>query len=185
MVMLTTFQYRLYPTKQQQRLRSRQLEERRWRWKTLLAERKRAWEEQQEMVDSYEQKAELPSLKAGERPSLSEVHSQVLQDVALRLKKAFDAFFRRLKAGENPGYPRFRGPGRYDSLTFPPGPVGCALDSEHPADPRLGLSKVGRIKVGRIKVVLHRPLEGSPKTATIRRTATGKWCVSIVCQHCL
>jgi len=44
---------------------------------------------------------------------------------------------------------------------------------------------VGRIKVGRIKVVLHRPLEGSPKTATIRRTATGKWCVSIVCQHCL
>jgi transposase len=76
MVMLTTFQCRLYPTKQQQRLRSRQLEERRWRWKTLLAERKRAWEEQQEMVDSYEQKAELPSLKAGERPSLSDVHSE-------------------------------------------------------------------------------------------------------------
>jgi putative transposase len=153
------------------------LEECRWLWNTLLAERKRAGEERQEMVDYYEQKAELPSLKAGERPSLSEVHSQVLQDVALRLKKAFDAFFRRLKAGENPGYPRFRGQGRYDSLTFPQVPVGCALDSEHPADPRVVLSKVGRIKV-----VLHRPLEGSPKTATIRRTATGKWFVSIVCE---
>ncbi|HEV8190517.1 MAG TPA: hypothetical protein VGP82_03395 [Ktedonobacterales bacterium] len=47
----------------------------------------------------------------------------------LRLKKAFDAFFRRLKAGEAPGYPRFRGAGRYDSITFARVPVGCALDA--------------------------------------------------------
>jgi hypothetical protein len=47
------------------------------------------------------------------------VHSQVAQDVALRLKKAMEAFFRRLKAGENPGYPRFRGTGRCTSLTYP------------------------------------------------------------------
>src|SRR5262245_41841334 len=39
--------------------------------------------------------------------SLSEVHSQVLQDVALRLNEAFDAFFRRVTAGETAGYPRF------------------------------------------------------------------------------
>jgi putative transposase len=94
--------------------------------------------------------------------------------VALRLKRAFDAFFRRLKAGEEPGYPRFRGKGRYDSLTFPQVPVGCALDAQ---EKRLVVSKVGRIKV-----VLHRPLEGTPKTATIRRTATGKWFVSVSCE---
>jgi putative transposase len=35
--------------------------------------------------------------------------------------------------------------------------------------------------VGRIKALLHRPLEGTPKTATIRRTATGKWFVSFSC----
>jgi transposase len=98
--MLKPFQYRLYPTKQQQRLLSRQVDERRWRWNTLLAarkrageERKRAGEERQDMVDYYEQKAERPSLKAGERPTLTDVHSPVLPDVALRLKKAFDAFF--------------------------------------------------------------------------------------------
>ena len=94
--------YRLYPTKRQQRLLSEQLEELRWLWNTLLAERKQAWEERQETVDYYDQKAELPALKADVRPGLKQVHSQVAQDVALRLKKAMDAFFRRLKAGESP-----------------------------------------------------------------------------------
>jgi len=173
MLMLKTFKYRLYPTKEQQRLLNRHLEECRWLWNTLLAERKQAWEERRETVDYYTQKAELPGLKAWERPTLQEVHSQVLQDVVLRLKKAFDAFFRRLKAGEAPGYPRFRGAGRYDSLTFPQVPVGCALDVR---EKRLVVSKVGRIKV-----VLHRPLDGMPKTATVRRSATGKWFVSIAC----
>jgi len=178
MLMLKAFQYRLYPTKEQQRLLTRQLEECRWLWNTLLAERKQAWEERQETVDYYAQKAELPSLKVQDRPSLQQVHSQVLQDVALRLKKAFDAFFRRLKAGakagEEPGYPRFRGRGRYDSLTFPQIPVGCALDA---TEKRLVVSRVGRIKV-----LVHRPLEGAPKTATLRRTATGKWFVTIACE---
>ncbi len=110
--MRKSFNYRLYPTKRQQRLLSEQLEEWRWLWNTLLAERKQAWEERQETLDYYEQKAELPGLKADVRPGLKEAHSQVVQDVALRLKKAMDAYFRRLKAGETPGYPRFRGTGR-------------------------------------------------------------------------
>jgi len=173
-MLLKTFQYRLYPTQEQQRLLMRQLEECRWLWNTLLAERKQAWEERHETVDHYAQKAELPGLKSGERPALGEVHSQVLQDVVLRLKKAFDAFFRRRKAGEAPGYPRFRGRGRYDSLMFPQVPSGCALDV---ADKRLVVSKVGRVKI-----LLHRPLEGVPKTATIRRTATGKWFVTFACE---
>jgi putative transposase len=116
---LKTFHYRLYPTTEQQRLLSRQLEECRWLWNTLLAERKAAGEQRQEAVDYDEQKAELPGLKAKDRPSLHEVHAQVVQDVVLRLKKAVDADFRRLKAGEVPGYPRFRGRGRYASLTLP------------------------------------------------------------------
>jgi putative transposase len=173
-MLMKTFKYRLYPTKEQQRLLERQLEECRWLWNTLLAERKAAWEERRETVAYYAQQAELPGLKTGVRPSLKEVHSQVAQDVARRLQKAFDAFFRRLQAGETPGYPRFRGRGRYDSLTFPQVPVGCALDV---GERRLVVSKVGRIKV-----LLHRPLQGKPKTATIRRAATGKWFVSFSCE---
>jgi putative transposase len=173
-MLLKTFQYRLYPTKKQQRFLERQLEECRWLWNTLLAERKQAWEEQQEILDYYEQKAALPGWKTHERPALRDVHSQVLQDVVLRLKKAFDAFFRRVKVGEEPGYPRFKGKGRYDSLTYPQWNNGVGLSA---SSKRLLLSKIGDVKL-----VYHRPLEGAPKTATIRRTATGKWYVTITCE---
>jgi putative transposase len=77
-MVLKAFHYRLYPTKKQQRLLGRQLEECHWLWNTLLSERKPAWEERQEALDYYEQKAALPSWKAYERPSLRNVHSQVL-----------------------------------------------------------------------------------------------------------
>jgi putative transposase len=171
--MLKTFTYRLYPTKQQQRLLDQQLEECRWLYNHLLAERRDAWEQRQASLRYYDQATSLPALKA-ERAALADVHSQVLQNVAMRLDLAFKAFFRRVKAGETPGYPRFRGKGRYDSLTFPQVPVGCRLDTE---TKRLRLANVGLVKV-----ILHRPLEGTPKTATIRRSSTGKWYVCFSCE---
>ncbi len=163
-IMRKTFKYRLYPTKEQRRLLEQQLEECRWLYNRLLEERKTAWEQRQESVRLYDQHALLPLLKS-ERPTLARVPSQGLQNVAVRIDLAFKAFFRRVKAGEAPGYPRFRGQGRYDSLTFPQVPVGCHLDN-----------------VGLVKVVLHRPLEGTPKTATIQRSSTGKWHVCFSCE---
>ena len=96
--MLKTFEYRLYPTKRQERLLSEQLEELRWLWNTLLAERKIAWEERQEAVSYYDQQNALPTMKTSLRPPLAQVHSLVVQDAVRRLQKAMDAFFRRLKA---------------------------------------------------------------------------------------
>jgi putative transposase len=171
--MLKTFKYRLYPTKQQQRLLDQQFEECRWLYNYLLAERRDAWEQRQESLRYYDQATSLPALKA-ERPALASVHSQVLQNVAVRIDLAFKAFFRRVKAGETPGYPRFRGTGRYDSLTFPQVPVGCRLDAE---TQRLRIANVGLVKI-----ILHRPLEGTPKTATISRSSTGKWYVCFSCE---
>jgi putative transposase len=172
--MRKTFKYRLYPTKQQQRLLEQQLEECRWLYNHLLAARRDAWEQRQESLRLYDQQATLPALKA-ERPALAGVQSQALQNVAVRIDLAFQAFFRRVKAGEKePGYPRFRGKGRYDSLTFPQVPVGCRLEAE---DKRLRIANVGRVKA-----LLHRSLEGMPKTATVRRGSTGKWYVTFSCE---
>jgi putative transposase len=92
----------------------------------------------------------------------------------LRIDRAFQAFFRRVKAGETPGYPRFRGKGRYSSLTFPQVPGGCKLDVD---EKRLRIANVGLVKL-----LLHRPLEGMPKTATICRSSTGKWHVCFSCE---
>jgi putative transposase len=168
-----TFKYRLYPNKEQCRLLDQQIEECRWLYNRLLEARKTAWEFQQESVQLYDQHALLPALKA-ERPTLAQVQSQVLQNVAVRIDLAFKAFFRRCKAGETPGYPRFRGVGRYASFTFPQVPVGCHLDAE--------AKRLRVMNVGLVKVVLHRPLEGTPKTATLQRSSTGKWYVSFSCE---
>src|SRR5713101_9477414 len=169
--MRKTFKYRLYPTKQQQRLLERQLEECRWLYNHLLATRRDARQERQESLRLYDQQATLPALKV-ERPALAGVHSQVLQNVAVRIDLAFQAFFRRVKAGEQPGFPRFRGRDRYDSFCYPQAPSGCKLNGD-----RLTLSGIGTLRV-----ILHRPLEGQPKTVCVRRSPTGKWYVTFSCE---
>ena len=105
-----TFLYRLYPTRKQATQMSRMLEQCRWLYNHLLAQRKNEWEQSHTSLSLYDLHATLPPLKK-EHPSLGQVHSQVLQNVAVRIDLAFKAFFRRSKAGEAPGYPRFRGYG--------------------------------------------------------------------------
>jgi putative transposase len=170
--MRKTFKYRLYPNKQQQRLLEHQLEECRWLYNELLAARRDAWEQRQASVRLYDQQATLPALKAA-RPAPAEVQSQVVQNVAVRIDLAFQAFFRRVRAAEKPGYPRFRGTGRYASITYPQVPVGCKLDVE--------ARRLRLYGVGQVKIILHRPLEGAPKTATISRSSTGKWYACFSC----
>ena len=100
------FQYRIYPTKKQARLLEHQLEECRWLYNHLLEKRREAYSQTGQGLTCYEQQATYSILKQ-ERPSLDLVHSQVLQNVAVRIDLAFKAFFRRCRAGEKPGYPRF------------------------------------------------------------------------------
>jgi len=162
------YRYRLYPTKSQVSLMEQTLEICRWVYNETLAMRKNAWEQEQKHITYYELKRQIPLWKK-ERPEISTVYSQVLQNVTLRVDLAFKAFFRRVKAGENPGHPRFKGKGRYDSFTYPQ--YGFKLDGD-----RLHLSKIGDVRT-----VLHRPVEGTIKTLTIRRSSTGKWyaCFSV------
>ena len=166
--MLKTYRYRLKPTKSQVTVLERQLELCRFVYNDTLAYRKNAWELEQKTVKRFETQDRLPQLKL-EVPELTDVYSLVLQNVALRVELAFKAFFRRVKAGEKPGYPRFKGKGRYSSISYTQS--GFDLDSE-----MLRLSKIGYIKIK-----LHRPVEGKIKTCTIRRMPTGKWfaCFSV------
>jgi putative transposase len=168
---LKTFKYRIRPTKKQERLLQQTLDECRWLYNHFLEQRKTAWEEHQKSMNYHAQAVSIPKLKQ-ERPALASVHSQVLQNVAMRIDLAFKAFFRRAKAGEKPGYPRFRGKHRYDSFTFPQVPSGCRM-----IERVLQLSKIGHIRV-----TLHRPIEGAIKTCTIRRTSTGKWFACFSCE---
>jgi putative transposase len=166
-----TFKYKLKPTPQQAQV----LEEVMCRCRELynagLEERKAAWEKSGISVTFAMQSAQLPAIKAV-RPEYHDINAQVLQDVLHRLDRAFQAFFRRIKTGERPGYPRFQGKDRYNSFTYPQigEHGGAVLDGG-----LLSLSKIGRIPIR-----LHRPLEGTPKTVTISREADG-WYACISC----
>jgi putative transposase len=168
--MRLTFKYRLKPTKAQQRQLEQNLELCRWVYNETLATRKRAYEQQGEPIGYFQTKRMLPGWKA-EKPELKQVHSQALQDVVLRVDLAFRAFFRRVKANEEPGYPRFKGKGRYDSITYAQYGNGAVLNGRV-----LRLSKIGDVKV-----VLHRPVKGDIKTVTIQRSV-GKWYVCFSCE---
>ena len=170
--MRKTFKYRLYPTRKQETLLNQQLEECRWLYNHFLEHRKNSWEWYGAGLSLYDQIGTLPSLKR-ERTSLDAAYSQSLQNVAVRIDLAFQAFFRRVKNGENPGYPRFKGKGQYSSLTFPQWNSGCDLTGKG-----LRLSKTGVVPV-----VLHRPVEGTIKTCTVLKSSTGKWWVTLSCEN--
>jgi putative transposase len=166
--MLKTFQYRIYPTSHQKHIMLFTLEECRWLYNHFLESRKNAWEQDEGYLNYHSQATTIPKLKK-ERYSLNQIHSQVLQNVAVRIDLSFKAFFRRVKLGEKPGYPRFRGRGWYDSFTYPQ--TGFTIKAG-----KLFLSKIGDIKIR-----MHRSIQGTIKTLTIRRLATGKWYASFSC----
>jgi len=139
----------------------------RWVYNQTLALRKNAWDDEQKYISYYESKRYIAIWKQ-DKPELKEVHSHVLQDVSMRVDLAYQAFFRRLRNGEEPGYPRFKGKGWYDSLTY--FETGFKLEGNN-----LWLSKIGDIKVW-----LHRPIQGTIRRLTICRTASKKWYVSFL-----
>lgn len=169
--MQKAFKYRIYLTNGQRRILAQQLEECRWVYNQTLDARRDA-HDQGTPLSRYDTQAFLPGWKA-DRPALKRVHSQVLQNVQVRVDLAFQAFFRRVREGASEvGFPRFKELGRYDSITYPQYGNGVRLDGE-----RLILSKVGAVHV-----VLHRALAGTPKTVTLTRSRTGKWYAAIACE---
>jgi putative transposase len=161
--------YKLKPTPEQARL----LEEVLWRCRTLyntaLEERITAYRRCGVTLSRYQQEADLKELRA-DVPEYAAIHSHVLQDVLARLDRTYQAFFRRVKAGQTPGFPRFQGRTRYHSFTYKEYGNGARLDNGI-----LVLSKIGRVAVR-----WSRPLEGVPKTVTIAKEADG-WYAILSC----
>ncbi len=164
-----TYKEKLRPTPSQERA----LDEVLWRcralYNTALEQRLTAWHRCHVSVTRHQQEAELKAIRA-DFPEYAAVHRHVLQDVLARLDKTYQAFFRRVANGEQPGFPRFQGRNRWHSLTYKEFGNGARLDNGH-----LVLSKIGRIAVH-----WSRPIAGTPETVTISKEADG-WYVCCSC----
>ncbi len=169
--MRKTFKFRLFPTASQRTALQSQLDACRFVYNKALETRKEAWEQRQESVGRYDTVKMLPGWKE-EFPWLKDGHAEAMQETMIRLDLAFRSFFRRVKAGEKPGYPRFKSANRYDSFTYPRERGNWRFRDNG----RIRLSKIGDVKIK-----LHREIEGKCKTLTVSRDSVGNWYACFSC----
>jgi len=168
-----SYQFRIYPNKNQEVKLNRTLSTCRHLYNDSLAERKRESELNKlerdfgiipwgkpEWINYYDQADELTAAKTAYQ---KEVFSQVLQNVLKRVDRSFKNFYRGF------GYPRFQGRNRYNSFTYPQSGFGIE-------DDKLILSKIGSIRI-----ILHREIEGKIKTCTIKKDID-QWYVTFSCE---
>lgn len=167
--MRKAFKFRLYPTPAQVTALETMLETHRRLYNHALAERRDAYQQEQRTVRYGEQSAHLKSERLTNH-YLAATNFSSCQATLRRLDRAFAAFFRRVKAGDKPGYPRFRGMGRFDTVEFPSHGDGCKLAGD----------RVYFQHVGSVKVKLHRPVEGAIKTLSVKRE-TEHWYLIVSC----
>ncbi|NYT01352.1 MAG: IS200/IS605 family element transposase accessory protein TnpB [Methanosarcinales archaeon] len=166
--MNTAYKFRMYPTKQQEAQLDLTLETCRYLYNLALADRKSAYEVEG-ISRSYEDQAAMLTVER-KNGNFNGVYAHCLQDVLRRLDKSFKAFFRRVKAGEKPGYPRFKGQGWYKSFTYPDSETGYKIEG----------SKLTLSKIGSIRIFKHREVEGKIKTCSVKKDKLGHWYAILV-----
>lgn len=161
-----TYAYRIYPTKAQEAALEKQLREACALYNAALQHRRDAWREHGQRISAYTQALDLKHMRA-EGVMDPGVNHQSQREPLYRLDKAFDSFFRRLRAGETPGYPRFKSASRFDSLRWVYG-NGCRV-----RDGKLTLQAVGAIRVR-----WHRELPPDAEVRELRvKRSAGRWYV--------
>jgi putative transposase len=168
--MRRSFKYRLYPNRSQSEVLDAMLESHRRLYNLALRERRDVYEAEERSVSYGEQSARFKETRRA-LASFAALNFSSAQATLRRLDKAFKAFFRRVKSGDAPGYPRFKPEDRFRTVEFPSYGNGCRLKRNG----RLYLQNTGHIKVK-----LHRPIKGTIKTVSVKR-ACGKWYVIFSC----
>jgi len=163
------YKYRLFPNVNQTRELSTMLETHRRLYNACLEQRKTAYESEKKSV-KYTEQSKWFTTERVTNAYFARINFNSAQATMRRLDKAFVAFFRRVKAGVKPGYPRFKARDRFHTVVFPTHGCGNRLTGN-----RLRLQHVGTL---RVKV--HRPHQGVIKTVSLTREAD-KWFVVLSC----
>lgn len=160
--MIRTFSFRLYPTSRQRDALTKMLAAHCELYNAALEERREAWRRAKVNVSYNSQSAQLKAIRAV-RVDQAVWSFTSQQQTLRRLDKAFAAFFRRVKEGQTPGYPRFRSVNRFDSVDFRQG-NGIKFSADGCVPGHAALRVMG---VGAIKVRMHRPLPDGAKLGQV------------------
>ena len=164
--MLKAFKYKLNPTDEQIVLINKHIGANRFIYNLALETKQIAYVGNKHNLSCFELHSQLKDLKE-ELPWLKEVNSQSLQQAITNLDKAYTAFFK----GQN-SFPKFKKKSNGGSFNIPQRVV---VENDKLIIPKF-------TKKNGINIILHRPLKGEIRQATISRTPTGKYFVSILCE---
>lgn len=167
--MIRVYKFRLYPTRVQTEALGTLIGRLRFFYNAALQERRDGHKAGVKITRATQEKAITEVKHDPECPEYAGIHTHLLQDVAKRLDRAFDAFFRRVKAGQTPGYPRFKGRDRFNTFSFKDAGRGNG------AAIVAGGARVRLHGIGNVKMKAHRPMEGVLKTIGVTRDKCGHW----------
>ncbi|MFF4773771.1 RNA-guided endonuclease InsQ/TnpB family protein [Microtetraspora fusca] len=175
--MRRSYKFLLRPTRHQEIALAACLEDHRVLYNAALEHRRTAYRKAGVTVRYGDQSGELKHIRADDPAGQGRWSFSSQQATLRRLEKAFAAFFRRVKAGQKPGFPRFKGRGWFDTVEWPKDGDGCRWDSqpEHPTAAFVRLQGVGHVRVHQ-----HRPVLGRVKTIGIKREGF-RWYVVLSC----
>ncbi|MFC4337647.1 RNA-guided endonuclease InsQ/TnpB family protein [Salininema proteolyticum] len=170
--MRKAFKYRLRPTRPQRRMLEAMLTDHAELYNAALEERRTAWSKAGVSITYTQQSAQLKHIRRDDTEGQGRWSFSSQQATLRRLNRAFENFFRRVRQGQTPGFPRFRSRHRFDSVTWPSDGDGCKwIDGDTKND---GVSRVRLQGVGTVRVHRHRPTAGRIKTLTVKREGP-KW----------
>ena len=166
-----SYKFRLYPTATQREQMARNFGCCRYVYNHFLAQRQEQYKETGKAPTRFQQDKSLTTLKQ-EYPWLKEVDSTSLQATLQNLDTAFQNFFRRVKQGEKPGYPRFKS--KHDRRqSYKSKCVGTNIKVLEQA--------VQLPKLGHVKCRVSKEVKGRILSATISRSPSGKYFVVLCC----
>ena len=163
--MIRTFKYRLRPNRQQ----SQQLDALFWQARKLynaaLEQRISVYQETGKGINYPAQWAHFRDERNNNPAIFGMLNATSVQQMLRRLDKSFSAFFRRLKAGDTPGFPRFKGRDRFKSIEYRYGD-GCKLRPKEKGQVRFYIQNIGEVKI-----IYHRsiPTDAILKHVVIKR----------------
>jgi putative transposase len=173
-----TFKFLLRPTSKQADALAAALNDHRQLYNAALEERREAWRKCRVSVRYGDQSVQLKEIRRADPDGQGRWSFSSQQATLRRLDNAMQAFFRRVKTGKAPGFPRFKGAGWFDTVDWPKDRDGCRWNST----PDGGQVRVYLQGVGHVRVHAHRKVEGVVKTISVKREGR-RWFVLLSCDE--
>ena len=162
------YKFRIYPTTAQAELIAQTFGCKRWVYNHFLAERIAIYESENRTAGRFEQSARLTQLKK-ETEWLRTPDKCALQNALADLDIAYQNFFRRVKSGEKPGFPKFKSKRDRSQCYRTSGTI--KMHTKHIQLPKLGL----------VQCRISKQTEGRIISATVSQNPSGKYFVSVLC----